>query len=72
MTITFGGSIKLKQSQGFRGSGPGSQALAIGGFVVRQENLEENLKKLEQYAPGVTNSAASMIAALDSPDATDE
>ena len=66
--ITFGGSIKLRQGQGFRGSGPGSQALPLSGFVVRQENLEQNLKKLEQYAAGVTTSAASMIAALGSED----
>lgn len=66
--ITFGGSIKLRQGQGFKGSGPGSQALPLSGFVVRQENLEQNLKKLERYAAGVTNSAASMIAALGSED----
>lgn len=66
--ITFGGSIKLRQGQGFKGSGPGSQALPLSGFVVRQENLEQNLRKLERYAAGVTNSAASMIAALGSED----
>lgn len=66
--IEFGATIKLRQGQGFRGSGPGSESLPIIGFVVRQENLEQNLKKLEQYTAGVTESAASMIAALGSED----
>lgn len=64
--IEFGGSIKLRQGQAFRGSGPGSEKLALGGLIVRNENLEQNLAKLEQYALGVTESAASMVAALES------
>ena len=70
--ITFGGSIKLRQGQAFKGSGPGSKSLAVGGFVVRQENLEQNLAKLEQYAPGVTQASVSMIAALDTQGAVGE
>lgn len=72
VTITFGGSIKLRQGQAFRGSGPGSQSLAVAGFIVRQENLEQNLKKLEQYAPGVTQASVSMIAALNAGSAIGE
>ena len=71
-TITFGGSIKLRQGAAFRGSGPGSERLALGGLVVRQENLKQNLNKLEQYSPGVTKGAASMVAALNTDGAAAE
>lgn len=72
VAITFGGSIKLRQGQAFRGDGPGSEKLALSGLIVRQENLEQNLKKLEQYSAGVTEAAASMIAALNTQGAADE
>lgn len=70
--IEFGGTIKLRQGQAFRGSGPGSEKLAVSGFVVRQENLEQNLKKLEQYASGVTKNAASIFASLNNSDGAAE
>ena len=62
----------MRQGQAFRGDGPGSEKLALSGLIVRQENLEQNLKKLEQYSVGVTEAAASMVAALNTQGAADE
>ena len=51
--LTFGGSVKLKQNQSFRGSGEGSHLLGVQGLVARQETYDSIADKLEIYSPGI-------------------
>lgn len=71
LVVEFGGTVKLRQGKEFKGEGKGSESLPVRGFIARGENLKSALKKLEAYAGGVSQSAASMVAALGTePDAS--
>lgn len=61
--LTFGGSVKLKQSQAFRGSGEGSHLLGVGGLVARQETYDSITKKLETYSPGIRQYGYQLLGA---------
>lgn len=68
LTLTFGGSIKLRQGQGFNSNkGANSKSLGVSGFVARTETLASLLKKVDRYVSGVsvTRYATSSIAALE-------
>ena len=70
VSFSFGGNIKLRQSEAFRlGKGRNSEALGVSGFVARQENYESLAKKLEAYSGGIEQAGYDAVGAWDSGEA---
>lgn len=63
ITVTIGGSIKLRQGQAFRGSGQGSQILGVKDLIAKGESYDSITKKLEQYIPGINQYGYQMMGA---------
>lgn len=64
IVLEFGGNIKLRESAPFQGSGPGSRALGVEGFVARSMTYKQLAKKLNAFAPGAGQYGYSLVGAL--------
>lgn len=62
--LEFGGNIKLRQSAPFQGSGPGSQALGVEGFVARSMTYKQLAKRLNSFSAGAGQYGYSLVGAL--------
>ena len=63
LIVDFGGTVKLRQSKAFRGSGAGSQTLGVKGLIARGETYDSITKKLEKYSPGVNQYGYQLLGA---------
>lgn len=61
MILRFGGSIKLRQGRGFRGSGANSKALGVSGFVAREASTFGEIEG--RLGSGLSQYAYSVVAA---------
>lgn len=62
--LEFGGNIKLRQSAAFQGSGPGSIALGVEGFVARSMTYQQLAKRLNSFSAGAGQYGYSLVGAL--------
>ena len=54
----------MRESAPFQGSGPGSRALGVEGFVARSMTYQHVAKKLNALAPGAGQYDYSLVGAL--------
>lgn len=64
IVLEFGGNIKLRESAPFQGSGPGSRALGVEGFIAKSMTYQQLAKKLNAFAPGAGQYGYSLVGAL--------